>query len=152
MGLQTDKRQALDRLIGNGFLEPAADAVTKYQHTAKTELLLAQLCVYEAVSEALCSGRAGEPTLAVRLSLLPHFPQWPLPASHVCSAPRARRALFRVGPSISDPKRDAQAPEAALRPRRRASSCGVSKPAKLISAPMRCGHRLMDAPSPIFHP
>jgi hypothetical protein len=45
MGLQTDKRQALDRLIANGFLEPASDAVTKYQHTAKTELLLAQLCV-----------------------------------------------------------------------------------------------------------
>jgi hypothetical protein len=43
--LQTDKRQALDRLITNGFLEPAADAVTKYQHTAKTELLFAQLCV-----------------------------------------------------------------------------------------------------------
>ena len=43
--LQTDKRQVLDRLITNGFLEPAADAVTKYQHTAKTELLFAQLCV-----------------------------------------------------------------------------------------------------------
>jgi hypothetical protein len=43
--LQTDKRQALDRLITNGFLEPAANAVTKYQHTAKTELLFAQLCV-----------------------------------------------------------------------------------------------------------
>ena len=43
--LETDKRRALDRLITNGFLEPAADAVTKYQHTAKTELLFAQLCV-----------------------------------------------------------------------------------------------------------
>jgi hypothetical protein len=43
--LQRDKRQALDRLITNGFLEPAADAVTKYQHTAKTEMLFAQLCV-----------------------------------------------------------------------------------------------------------
>jgi hypothetical protein len=43
--LQIDKRQALDRLITNGFLEPAADAVTKYQHTAKTEMLFAQLCV-----------------------------------------------------------------------------------------------------------
>jgi hypothetical protein len=43
--LKTDKRQALDRLMANGFLEPAADAVTKYQHTAKTELLFAQLCV-----------------------------------------------------------------------------------------------------------
>jgi hypothetical protein len=43
--LQTDKRQALDRLITNGFLEPAADAITKYKHTDKTELLFAQLCV-----------------------------------------------------------------------------------------------------------
>jgi hypothetical protein len=43
--LQTDKRQPLDRLITNGFLEPAADAITDYQHTAKTELLFAQLRV-----------------------------------------------------------------------------------------------------------
>jgi hypothetical protein len=43
--LHTDKRQALDRLVTNGFLEPAAHAVTKYQHTVKTELLLAQFCV-----------------------------------------------------------------------------------------------------------
>jgi exonuclease V gamma subunit len=43
--LETDKRQALDRLIANGFLEPAAHSITKYQHTAKTELLFAQLCV-----------------------------------------------------------------------------------------------------------
>jgi hypothetical protein len=43
--LRTDKRQALDRLITNGFLEPAGDAVTKYKHTDKTELLFAQLCV-----------------------------------------------------------------------------------------------------------
>ncbi len=43
--LQTDKRRALDRLITNGFLEPTADSLTKYQHTAKTELLFAQLCV-----------------------------------------------------------------------------------------------------------
>jgi hypothetical protein len=43
--LETDKRRALDRLITNGFLELAADSVTKYQHTAKTELLFAQLCV-----------------------------------------------------------------------------------------------------------
>jgi hypothetical protein len=39
------KRQALDRLIANGFVEPAVDSVTKYQHKAKTELLFAQLCV-----------------------------------------------------------------------------------------------------------
>jgi hypothetical protein len=43
--LETGKRQALDRLIANGFVEPAADPVTKYQHTGKTELLFAQLCV-----------------------------------------------------------------------------------------------------------
>jgi hypothetical protein len=43
--LETDKRRVLDRLITNGFLEPAAEFVTKYQHTAKTELLFAQLCV-----------------------------------------------------------------------------------------------------------
>ncbi len=43
--LQTDKRQTLDRLIANGFIEATARSVTKYQHTAKTELLFAQLCV-----------------------------------------------------------------------------------------------------------
>ncbi len=43
--LATDKRQAVDRLIANGFLEPAAQSLAKYQHTAKTELLFAQLCV-----------------------------------------------------------------------------------------------------------
>jgi hypothetical protein len=43
--LATNKRQPLDRLIANGFLEPAAQSITKYQHTAKTELLFAQLCV-----------------------------------------------------------------------------------------------------------
>jgi hypothetical protein len=43
--LQTDKRQALDRLLANGFLETAGHSLTKYQHTAKTELLFAQLCV-----------------------------------------------------------------------------------------------------------
>ena len=41
-----NKKQALDRLIANGFVEPADEAsLTKYQHTAKTELLFAQLCV-----------------------------------------------------------------------------------------------------------
>jgi hypothetical protein len=40
--LDADKRQALDRLITNGFVEPADEiSVTKY--TAKTELLFAQL-------------------------------------------------------------------------------------------------------------
>ncbi len=43
--LEADKRQALDRLIANGFLERAGHSITKYQHTAKTELLFAQLCV-----------------------------------------------------------------------------------------------------------
>jgi hypothetical protein len=44
--LDADKRQALDRLIANGFIQPAAEpALSKYQHTAKTELLFAQLCV-----------------------------------------------------------------------------------------------------------
>ena len=43
--LQTDKRQVVDRLIANGYLEPASHSITKYQHTAKTELLFAQLCV-----------------------------------------------------------------------------------------------------------
>ena len=43
--LQKDKRQALDRLMANGFLGPASRSITKYQHTAKTELLFAQLCV-----------------------------------------------------------------------------------------------------------
>lgn len=41
-----DKQQALDRLIANGFVELANGySVTKYQHTAKTELLFTQLCV-----------------------------------------------------------------------------------------------------------
>jgi len=41
-----DKQQALDRLVANGFVELAnGHFVTKYQHTAKTELLFAQLCV-----------------------------------------------------------------------------------------------------------
>ena len=43
--LDREKRQALDQLIANGFLEPAAHSITKYRHTAKTELLFAQLCV-----------------------------------------------------------------------------------------------------------
>ena len=41
-----DKLQALDRLIASGFVELAnGHSVTKYQHTAKTELLFVQLCV-----------------------------------------------------------------------------------------------------------
>jgi hypothetical protein len=43
---EADKRQALDRLIATGFVEVASGhSFAKYQHTAKTELLLAQLCV-----------------------------------------------------------------------------------------------------------
>jgi hypothetical protein len=43
----TSKKQALDRLIAHGYVEPAheASAATKYQHTTKTEVLFAQLCV-----------------------------------------------------------------------------------------------------------
>jgi hypothetical protein len=44
--LDGDKSQALDRLIANGFVEQASGhSVTKYQHTAKTDLLFTQLCV-----------------------------------------------------------------------------------------------------------
>jgi hypothetical protein len=44
--LDADKRLALDRLIANGFVEQAnGHSITKYQHTAKTELLFTQLCV-----------------------------------------------------------------------------------------------------------
>jgi hypothetical protein len=44
--LTADKRVALDRLIADGFVEPKGEvSFTKYQHTAKTELLFAQLCV-----------------------------------------------------------------------------------------------------------
>ena len=44
--LTTDKRLALDHLIANGSVEPTAELCdTKYHHTAKTELLFAQLCV-----------------------------------------------------------------------------------------------------------
>ena len=44
--LDADKRFALDRLIANGFVEQAnGHSVTKYQHTAKTDLLFTQLCV-----------------------------------------------------------------------------------------------------------
>ncbi len=40
-----DKLQALDRLIASGFVESLANghSVTKYQHTAKTELLFTQV-------------------------------------------------------------------------------------------------------------
>ena len=40
------KKQSLDRLIAQGYVEPVHDAsATRYQHTAKTEILFAQLCV-----------------------------------------------------------------------------------------------------------
>jgi hypothetical protein len=42
------KRQALDRLIAHGYVEPAAEASAaryRYRHTTKTEILFAQLCV-----------------------------------------------------------------------------------------------------------
>jgi hypothetical protein len=44
--LNADKRLVLDHLIANGFVEQAnGHSVSKYQHTAKTEMLLTQLCV-----------------------------------------------------------------------------------------------------------
>ena len=44
--LDADKRLALDRLIANGFVKQAnGHSVTNYKRTAKTELLLSQLCV-----------------------------------------------------------------------------------------------------------
>jgi hypothetical protein len=40
------KKQALDRLISHGYVETVHEAsATRYQHTTKTELLFAQLCV-----------------------------------------------------------------------------------------------------------
>ena len=40
------KRQSLDRLIALGYVEPAhAASTTTYQHTTKTDILFAQLCV-----------------------------------------------------------------------------------------------------------
>jgi hypothetical protein len=43
--LNADKRLVLDRLIANGFVEQANGHSVSNQHTAKTELLLTQLCV-----------------------------------------------------------------------------------------------------------
>ena len=40
------KRQSLDRLIALGYVEPVHAAfATTYQHTTKTDILFAQLCV-----------------------------------------------------------------------------------------------------------
>jgi hypothetical protein len=42
----TVKKQSLDRLIAHGYVEPVYEAsATSYQHTTKTEILFAQLCV-----------------------------------------------------------------------------------------------------------
>ena len=44
--LGVDKRQALDRLIAHGYVASAdGSSLATYQHTAKTEVLFAQLCV-----------------------------------------------------------------------------------------------------------
>jgi hypothetical protein len=44
--LAVDKKQALDRLIAHGYVAPAdGSSIATYQHTAKTEVLFAQLCV-----------------------------------------------------------------------------------------------------------
>jgi hypothetical protein len=40
------KKQSLDRLIAHGYVEPVHEvSATRYQHTTKTEILFAQLCV-----------------------------------------------------------------------------------------------------------
>ena len=40
------KKHALSSLIAQGYVEPAQEpSVIRYQHTAKTEILFAQLCV-----------------------------------------------------------------------------------------------------------
>jgi hypothetical protein len=40
------KKQALDRLIAHGYVELIHEAsATRFRHTPKTEMLLAQLCV-----------------------------------------------------------------------------------------------------------
>lgn len=40
------KKQALDRLIAHGYVQSAHEAsATRYQHTIKTEILFAELCV-----------------------------------------------------------------------------------------------------------
>ena len=40
------KKQAFSRLIAQGYVEPAQEpSAIRYQHTAKTEVLFAQLCV-----------------------------------------------------------------------------------------------------------
>jgi hypothetical protein len=44
--LADDKRQALDHLIANGFVEPADEqSLVTYKYAAKAELLLSELCV-----------------------------------------------------------------------------------------------------------
>ena len=40
-----EKLHSIDRLIANGFVELANHSITRYRHTAKTELLFTQLCV-----------------------------------------------------------------------------------------------------------
>ena len=41
----TAKKQALDRLIGLGYVELSFEEASKYRHTPKAEMLFAQLCV-----------------------------------------------------------------------------------------------------------
>jgi hypothetical protein len=44
--LDDNKRQALDHLIADGFVERADEqSVSVYKHTAKASLLLSELCV-----------------------------------------------------------------------------------------------------------
>jgi hypothetical protein len=45
VNLDSDKRQALDHLIGSGFVAAAdEDSLVRYKPTDKTELLFVQLC------------------------------------------------------------------------------------------------------------
>ncbi len=44
--LDDKKKQALDHLIANGFVEPTnKQSLTSYKHTAKASVLLSELCV-----------------------------------------------------------------------------------------------------------
>jgi hypothetical protein len=44
--LDDKKRQAFDRLIANGFVEPTDEqSLTRYKHTDKASVLLSELCV-----------------------------------------------------------------------------------------------------------
>jgi hypothetical protein len=63
--LGVDRRQALDRLIAPGYVAPAdSSSLATYQHTAKTEVLFAQLCV--GISGAKRAGFVQTPAYLLR--------------------------------------------------------------------------------------